>query len=100
MAASEAVISKSVCDLKQYCDPQDGSPIIWYCATCTAHFCNPCWDQFLAHRSKSNRERPRAHEKTNEMIVKRMDEILDPPSDEEKLSQLHNDDQESIWFGV
>lgn len=52
----------------------------------------------MAHRAKSNRERHREHEKTDELMVQRMDEILYPPTDQNKLSQLHeNDTVDLVW---
>lgn len=59
---AKVVISlpRRVCDLKQWRSPD--RPAIWYCATCRAHLCDPCWDLFLAHREHPDSDRP-PHEK-------------------------------------
>lgn len=86
------------CDEGQWC-ASERSPL-WYCATCESHFCENCWDRTVAHRPKKGREIYQLpHEKTNEHIVKRLERILHPPNDEATLLKLHEDDEQSTWFG-
>jgi hypothetical protein len=61
--------------------------------------CDPCWDNFLAHRNKPGRGHQQPHEKTDELMVQRMNDILYAPDNVDELSQLHEDDEQSTWFG-
>lgn len=99
MSSEELKPALSTCE-ERWCDDTILEPILFYCADCGAHFCDLCWYKTVAHRPKPHLEHHRQHEKTNQGLVQRMNEILRPTDDQEKLSKLHEDDEHSTWFGM
>jgi hypothetical protein len=40
------------------------------------------------------------HEKTNVLVAKKVQRVLVPSSDQRQREQLHEEDEETAWFGM
>lgn len=91
----------------KFCEERRCNPLgraDWYCVDCDAIFCESCWVATIAHRptmvgrDRVGRDRM-PHEKTNYYITQRFIDILHPPSSEDEIRRLHEEDEQSTWFG-
>ena len=72
---------------------------VWYCVDCACEFCEPCWQNFLAHRG-GREGRDGSHEKVEYHVYTKLKNILDPVYDGEKAEEVHEDDLATTWFGA
>lgn len=73
---------------------------IWNCTYCDMDFCDPCWGKQGQHKPGKKGPDGLPHEKANPGIVKRLKDILSPPSDQNVQERLHFEDEDTTWFGV
>ena len=86
--------SKAICD-----QCQSERPDVTYCPACCFHFCREHWDAQILHR------RPRdfngiPHERTDPRLAKRIRSIIEPSISPEEQNRLHQQDEDTTWFGV
>ncbi|CAO2647539.1 Nn.00g084610.m01.CDS01 [Neocucurbitaria sp. VM-36] len=87
--------STKTCD---NCDRQT-SPI-WNCSYCGMDFCDPCWGQQGPHKPGRKGPDGLPHEKADPTIVRRLKDILTPPTDHSEQRTLHIEDEDTTWFGL
>lgn len=80
------------------CDLPKGH--VWNCSYCDMNFCDECWDRQGPHRPGKTGPDGHPHEKGDPNIVKRLKNILTPPTDAGEQQQLHVDDEDTTWFGI
>jgi hypothetical protein len=73
---------------------------VFYCVDCSSCFCSSCWTFQTPHRQGKLGRDGQPHEKTNYHIAKRLERILNPPADQARLRQMHENDEQSTWFGM
>lgn len=73
---------------------------IWNCSYCDMNFCDQCWGKQGPHKAGRTGPDGLPHEKANPTIVKRLKDILTPPSDHGEQQNLHVDDEDTTWFGL
>jgi hypothetical protein len=74
---------------------------VFLCNDCGTHLCEDCWPKQLAHRrQRKARGGGARHEKTNISLAKKINNALLPTNDILELTQLHEDDAQTAWFGV
>lgn len=86
--------SDEICDA---CDITD--PDLSYCNVCDTILCAECWPRQAPHRKKRLAPGSVRHEKTNIALAKKIQKVLVPTSNSTKLTQLHEEDEETAWFG-
>jgi energy-coupling factor transporter ATP-binding protein EcfA2 len=64
------------------------------------NFCDDCWGKQGPHKLGRNGPDGLPHEKGDPTIVKRLKNILTPPTNTEEQQQLHVDDEDTTWFGI
>ncbi|KAI9789319.1 MAG: hypothetical protein M1816_006208 [Peltula sp. TS41687] len=72
----------------------------YFCSACTSTFCGPCWPTQIQHRPGKKTLDGRPHIKESKAMIERMHSILEPPQDAATLKILHEEDQDTRWFGV
>lgn len=84
-------------------DPCDdcGLPVpgIALCHQCDRIFCPRCWDRQVAHRRNRRSGRVVLHEKTDIVLARKVRNALEPSSNEQILTTLHEEDAQTAWFG-
>lgn len=82
-------------------DPRCTTPqrAVWFCVDCSVRYCDTCWSLCLAHQPGRTARDGIAHERTVFHEVERLREIMNPPSSQDKLSQMHESDEGTTWFG-
>jgi hypothetical protein len=73
---------------------------VYYCVDCSSRFCETCWTFQTPHQDGKLGRDGQPHEQTNYHVAKRLEKILHPPADEDELRQMHEEDQDSTWFGT
>lgn len=73
---------------------------VYFCVDCSVRFCNTCWDLVLQHQPGRTARDGIEHERTDFHAVKRLQDIMNPPSSHQTLVQMHNSDEETTWFGI
>jgi hypothetical protein len=73
-------------------------PNVALCTACDIVFCPPCWDNQVSHKKKRGSGRVR-HEKTDMGLAIKIRKALEPTSNLRSLTELHEDDVRSAWFG-
>lgn len=63
-------------------------------------FCDTCWHMQGPHKPGRKGPDGLPHEKADPNIVKRLKEILNPPTDLAEQQSLHVEDEDTAWFGV
>lgn len=71
-----------------------------YCNICGHNFCDECWQRQLPHKKKSLAPGGVPHEKTDRKIAKKIQDILTPNTTAEEQLILHQNDQNTTWFGI
>ncbi|EKJ74391.1 hypothetical protein FPSE_05462 [Fusarium pseudograminearum CS3096] len=71
----------------------------WKCVQCDDFFCNDCWPKERPHRPGKVGIDGREHEKVDEDIVYRLQQIFGQPTAEEQ-HRRHTNDINTTWFGV
>ncbi|RGP77832.1 hypothetical protein FLONG3_4008 [Fusarium longipes] len=71
----------------------------WKCVQCDDFFCNDCWPKERPHRPGKVGIDGREHEKVDEDIVHRLQQIFGQPTAEEQ-HRRHTNDINTTWFGV
>ncbi|KAF1965274.1 hypothetical protein BU23DRAFT_574994 [Bimuria novae-zelandiae CBS 107.79] len=84
--------------LCEYCE--EWKDRIWNCSYCGANFCDACWGIQLQHKAGRTGPDGLPHEKGDPTIVKRLKNILTPPTNFNEQQQLHEDDEDTTWFGI
>lgn len=71
-----------------------------YCNVCNESFCGGCWNSQITHQK--NRLAPGAvpHEKTDHNIAKTIQTVLEVKTTDEEQAVLHQNDQDTTWFGI
>ena len=72
----------------------------WFCAACGTTLCDRCWDTQIAHRSGRTGLNGLLHEKSDVGIAKWLKGLFNPTSDPREQQQLHQEDLDTIWFGL
>lgn len=72
----------------------------WYCVDCACSLCEECWPFNLPHLGGRTGRDGLPHEQTTYQIYKKLEHILNPPTDAEELEELHHRDLDSTWFGT
>ncbi|KAF2462499.1 uncharacterized protein BDR25DRAFT_397579 [Lindgomyces ingoldianus] len=80
------------------CDTAEGC--IWNCSYCDMNFCDLCWGRQGPHKPGRTGPDGLPHEKADPNIVKRLKNILTPPTDTFEQQSLHLDDEDTTWFGI
>lgn len=70
----------------------------WNCVYCDMYFCDPCWDKQGPHKLGRTGPDGLPHEKADPNIVKRLKDILTPPTDPGEQQSLHLDDEDTKWY--
>jgi len=73
---------------------------IWNCSYCGMNFCDQCWSKQPQHRPGRSGPDGLPHEKANPAIVKRLKDILTPPTGYNEQQSLHVEDEDTTWFGL
>ncbi|KAK6220922.1 hypothetical protein LQW54_001842 [Pestalotiopsis sp. IQ-011] len=71
-----------------------------FCEGCNSYWCDSCWPKPKMHRRQNNpgaHETP--HEKSDPLIVKRVNEWMAAPEDEQDERAQHENDEDTIWLG-
>lgn len=93
----------SICG-DEICDDCRQSPSagdVFLCNDCGTHLCEDCWPIQLPHRrQRRSRGGGAGHEKTNISLAKKINNVLQPTNDILELTQLHEDDAQTAWFGL
>ncbi|ETS74669.1 hypothetical protein PFICI_13153 [Pestalotiopsis fici W106-1] len=71
-----------------------------FCEGCDMYFCDNCW-QILPHH-KTNKPGPGGipHSKSDPRIVEKVKQWMAEPQNEEDEHEQHENDEDSLWFGV
>ena len=72
----------------------------WNCSYCDMNFCDPCWGKQGPHKPGRTGPDGLPHEKGDPNIVKRLKNILTPPTDPGEQQLLHVEDEDTTWFGI
>lgn len=72
----------------------------WLCLSCGSTYCDICWAEQGPHQPGKVGIDGLEHEKTNRDVYKRLKTILDPPADSRELGRLHQQDENTTWFGI
>jgi hypothetical protein len=71
---------------------------ISFCNVCNCIYCAQCWEIVPPHKKKNIRHCV-PHEKTD-LGVARIEDVFSNDIGNEKFEQLHENDQNSAWFGA
>lgn len=72
----------------------------WLCVSCDCTYCDLCWETQGPHRQGKLGQYGLPHEKTDKAVFERLRDIFQPPEEKSELQKLHQDDEETLWFGV
>lgn len=70
-----------------------------FCNDCDIYLCSKCWPKQPAHRTQRSARGGARHEKTNISLARKINNVLAPTSDPQELTQLHENDAQTAWFG-
>lgn len=74
---------------------------LWTCDQCNNDaFCDDCWDRERPHRPGAKGRGGIPHEKTDQEVVAFLQQILETSRTIEEQRFLHDNDTDTIWFGV
>lgn len=93
----ESAIIADLCEDHRCATRQDK---VYFCVDCSVRYCNTCWDLVLPHQPGRTARDGIEHERTDFHAVKRLQNIMNPPSSHHTLHQLHNSDEDTTWFGM
>ncbi|KAK0829036.1 hypothetical protein LTR73_004670 [Friedmanniomyces endolithicus] len=79
---------------------KQGGSKVWFCVDCDSGFCEHCWDLQAQHKLGKVARDGYKHEKAHYGMLKVYQDILQPPATPGQLRQLHDDDTDTLWFGV
>lgn len=91
---SSCDVASATLDPCAQCETTNGQ--LWCCEKCECNSCDPCWPGQAAHRGS----RGGSHVKTNPLLIARYKNILESTPDRAQQAQLHQDDEETKWFGI
>ncbi|KAF9697343.1 hypothetical protein EKO04_005060 [Ascochyta lentis] len=80
------------------CDKKD--PGLAYCNVCNVNLCPACWPVQTPHRKQRLAAGKVKHEKTDLALARKIRNVLLPTNDIQALTQLHEDDAQTAWFGI
>ncbi|KAL8968226.1 MAG: hypothetical protein Q9183_002563 [Haloplaca sp. 2 TL-2023] len=72
----------------------------WYCVSCDCSFCETCWVKQPAHKPRKRGADGYGHERIDKLVVERYRSILEPSSNVEEQEMLHQEDEDTTWFGI
>ena len=72
----------------------------WYCVSCDCSFCETCWGKQPAHKPRKRGADGYGHERIDKLVVERYRSILEPSSNAEEQEILHQEDEDTTWFGI
>jgi hypothetical protein len=88
-------------DIVKVCDICElPTPPIWNCSYCDTDFCDSCWGKQGPHRPGKKGPDGLPHEKANPDVVRRLKDILTPPTSHSEQQLLHIADEDTTWFGL
>ena len=97
MASQTPVVG--ICEDRR-CDRRgDTSRKVWYCKACASCLCDVCWDLSPIH-SAPGALRHEKLEYRGYLLCNRLERILNPPTDQDELEKLHDEDINTTWFGI
>ncbi|OJD31446.1 lysophospholipase-like protein [Diplodia corticola] len=76
------------------------SEAVSFCNVCDLVYCAECWDRQLPHRRRKLGPGGIPHEKTSASVAQKVQQVLEPPTDEYTRERLHFQDAETAWFGI
>ncbi|KAF2792920.1 FabD/lysophospholipase-like protein [Melanomma pulvis-pyrius CBS 109.77] len=97
MSSQASVAGK--CEDRRCDKPGDPSRKVWYCKACASCLCGVCWDLSPIHSAPGASR----HEKLaylEYLICNRLERILNPPTSQDELEKLHDQDTNTTWFGI
>jgi hypothetical protein len=71
----------------------------YFCINCCSWYCAIDWDVQQPHKP-GKAVGGRKHEQVERDVYYRLHPLLEPPKTREELIKLHQDDHNTIWFGV
>lgn len=77
----------------------DANAETYFCNDCDIFLCTEHWLEQIAHRPQNLKRGRKRHEKTDISLARKVNNVLMPPSDLKELTQLHDDDAATAWFG-
>ncbi|CAO2652172.1 Nn.00g004550.m01.CDS01 [Neocucurbitaria sp. VM-36] len=77
-------------------DCHEADPDTYFCNDWNSYLCTKCWPKQLAHRTQRLARGGPRHEKTNISLARKINNVLMPTSDPQKLTQLHEDDRKLL----
>jgi len=89
-----STIAEEQCDA---CEKQDAD--LAYCNICNINYCPACWPLQAPHRKQRLAPGKARHEKTELALAKKIRNVLLPTNNIQTLTQLHEDDAQTAWFG-
>ena len=72
---------------------------VHYCVDCDSSYCEGCWGKQAPHKPGKVGRDGIEHERTIYELYEVYKAILFPPSSQDRLRQLHDEDISSLWFG-
>jgi hypothetical protein len=90
-----SVQGEDVCD-----DCNEPNPDTFFCNDCANYLCAQCWPKQLAHRTQRLARGGPRHERTNISLARKINNVMMPTNDPKELTQLHEDDAQTAWFGL
>lgn len=89
-----STIGEEQCDA---CEKQN--PDLAYCNICNVNYCPTCWALQAPHRKQRLASGKAKHEKTKLALARKIRNVLLPTNNIQTLTQLHEDDAQTAWFG-
>ncbi|KAI1741274.1 hypothetical protein F4680DRAFT_416257 [Xylaria scruposa] len=82
------------------CETCDSDEALKFCEGCNDYYCLRCWPKRRAHRFNEVGPNGIPHNQLEPEIVKKVNEWMAEPKDEQDEQKQHELDEESIWFGL
>ncbi|KAI9712097.1 MAG: hypothetical protein M1820_001806 [Bogoriella megaspora] len=82
------------------CQDCEHESIVYECNICKIRLCNICWPRQLVHKNGAPGPRGDPHEKTEVSVAAKVRKVLTPLSDPVAREKLHQDDEQTTWFGI
>lgn len=77
----------------------DSNVETYFCNDCDIFLCTEHWSEQIAHRPQNLKRGRKRHEKTDVSLARKVNNVLMPPSNLKELTQLHENDAATAWFG-
>jgi hypothetical protein len=73
---------------------------IAFCTGCHYHLCHECWSNHPPHKRGHLGPAGVPHEKVDPKIVEELTQCMAEPEDESQQDKLHQEDEDTTWFGL